>query len=183
MNMNNRKSAIVVFVLLCVACVVHALYYYPRLPAEVAHHFGASGQPDAWGSKMQFLMVYLVTVAVMAASFLGLGLAMPKIPNSIINLPNKDYWLAPERRQQTLDYMLPRLLWFGSITMVLLIDVFQQSFQVHLGEAIRLNHIWLSLGAYVAVITVWGIAIYSKFRKREFQQPFSPIEQKGKHGP
>ena len=109
--MNSRTFPIALFLLLCVACLAHGLYYYPRLPAEVAHQFGASGQPDAWGSKEHFLVVYLVTVAVMAATFLGLGLAMPKIPNSAINLPNKEYWLAPERRRQTLDYMLPRLLW------------------------------------------------------------------------
>lgn len=159
-----------VFLLLCVACVIQALHYYPRLPAEVAHHFGVSGQPDAWGSKLHFLIIYLVTVAVMAATFLGFGLAMPKMPNARINLPNKDYWLAPERRQQTLDYMLPRFLWLGSITMLLLFDVFQQSFQVHLGKATKLDHVLLSLGSYVAVITVWCIVINTKFRKGESEQ-------------
>ena len=90
---------------------------------------------------------------------------MPKIPHSMINLPNKDYWLAPERRQPTLDSLLSRFLWFGSITIVLLMDIAQQSFQVHLGHATRLNHVWLSLGAYVAVSMAWCIAIYWKFRK------------------
>lgn len=165
--MNKRTTAITVFVLLSVACVAHALWYYPRLPEQVAHHFGASGQPDAWGSKAQFLVVYLVTVGVMAATFLGFGLLMPKIPNSAINLPNKNYWLAPERRQQTLDYVLPWFLWLGSLTMLLLLDIFQQSFQVHLGKATKLNHFWITMGAYLAITTVWSIAIYRKFSKKE----------------
>ncbi len=126
---------------------------------------------------MHFLIVYLVTVAVMALTFLGFGLAMPKMPNSIINLPNKDYWLAPERRQQTLDYMLSRFMWLGSITMLLLLDVFQQSFQVHLGKATKLNHVLLSLGAYLAVTTAWCIAIYSKFRKKESQQSSEEVRR------
>jgi len=165
--MNRRTSAITVFVLLCIACLVHALYYYPRLPEQVAHHFGGSGQPDAWGGKMHFLIVYLATVAVMAISFLGVGLALPKIPNSAINLPNKDYWLAPERRQQTLDYMLPPFLWLGSLTMLLLLDIFHQSFRVHLGKATSLDHFWISMGVYLVVTTVWGIAIYKKFSKKD----------------
>ncbi|MBL7076616.1 MAG: DUF1648 domain-containing protein [Kiritimatiellae bacterium] len=167
--MNSRTFPIALFLLLCVACLAHGLYYYPRLPAEVAHHFGASGQPDAWGSKEHFLVVYLVTVAVMAATFLGLGLAMPKIPNSAINLPNKEYWLAPERRRQTLDYMLPRLLWLGSLTMVLLLDIFHQSFQVHLGKATSLPHVWYSMVAYLIATAVWCIAVYRRFGKRESQ--------------
>ena len=118
--MNKRSSAIAVFVILCVICLAHAFYYYPRLPDQVAHHFGASGRPDAFGSKMHFLILYIVTIAITAAMFLGFGLALPKIPNSLINLPNKDYWLAPERRRQTLDYILPQMLWFGSLTLMLL---------------------------------------------------------------
>jgi len=165
--MNKRITAIIVFALLCVACVAHALYYYPRLPEQVAHHFGASGQPDALGSKTRFLVVYIVTVVVTAVTFLGSGLALPKIPNSLINLPNKEYWLAPERRQQTLDYMLPRFLWFGSITMLLLLYIFHQSFQVHLGKANKLEHFWIVMGAYLTISTVWCVAIYKKFNTKE----------------
>jgi uncharacterized membrane protein len=165
--MNKRTIAIIVFVIISLACVAHALWYYPRLPEQVAHHFGATGEPDAWGHKTQFLVVYLVTVGVMVATFLGLGLALPKIPNSAINLPNKDYWLAPERRQQTLDYMLPWFLWLGSLTMLLLLDIFHQSFQVHLGNATKLNHFWITMGAYLAITTAWCIGIYRRFSKRE----------------
>ena len=166
-KMNKRTTAIAIFALLCVACVAHALWYYPQLPEQVAHHFGATGEPDAWGHKTHFLIVYLVTVGVMAATFLGAGLLMPKIPNYAINLPNKDYWLAPKRRQQTLDYMLPQLLWMGSLTMILLLNVFHQSFQVHLGNATELNNIGITMGAYLTLTTVWCIAIYKKFKKIE----------------
>ncbi|MBT4139331.1 MAG: hypothetical protein HOE48_15530 [Candidatus Latescibacteria bacterium] len=34
--MNKRTTAITVFVILCVVCVAHALYYYPHLPEQVA---------------------------------------------------------------------------------------------------------------------------------------------------
>jgi uncharacterized membrane protein len=168
--MNGRTStAIAVFVLLCVACVVHAVYYYPRLPEQVAYHFGVSGQPDAWGSKMHFLILYLVTVALMAAIFLGLGFAIPKIPNRAINIPNKDYWLAPERRQKTLEYILPLFFWLGSFTMIFLLYLFHQSFQVDLGKAPNLSHFVLSIGVYLVFTTIWCIAIYRKFSKHESQ--------------
>lgn len=164
--MNRRTIAITVFVLLTIACVAHALWYYPRLPEQVAHHFDASGQPDAWGSKLDFLISYLVTIGVTAVTFLGIGLLMPKLPDRAINLPNKNYWLAPEQRRQTMDSMLAALLWFGSLTMLLLLGIFHQSFQVHLGRATRLNHVWDAMGGYMVLATVWCVALFRRFGKQ-----------------
>jgi uncharacterized membrane protein len=164
--LSRRTTAIRVFALLGITCVAHALWYYPRLPEQVAHHFGASGQPDAWGSKTQFLITYLVAVGVMAATFLGLGLLMPKIPNWVNNLPNKDYWLAPERRKQTLDDFLAPYLWLGSLTMIVLLDIFHQSFQVHVGNATKLSHVWFTMGAYLILTAVWCVAVFRRFRRK-----------------
>jgi uncharacterized membrane protein len=171
--MNNQKTAMGVFVLLCIACVVHALCYYPRLPAQVAQHFGAFGQPDAWGSKMQFLIMHVVTISFMAAMILGSGLGMTKIPNSMINVPNKDYWLAPERREQTVAYIQSRLLWLGSCVMIFWLDLAHQSFQVHLGAATKLNHVWVSSTILLTVSAMWCMVIYMKFRKTK-SQPSTP---------
>jgi uncharacterized membrane protein len=166
-EMNRKTTAIVLFTILCLACLTHAIYYYPLLPDQVAHHFGPSGKPDAWGSKTNFLIGYLATVAVIAAIFLGSCLIMPKIPDQMINLPNKDYWLAPDRRRQTLNYIQSALLWFGSLTMLLMLDIFHQSFQVNLGKATTLNHIWISLGIYSILSTIWCIAFIRKFYKKD----------------
>ena len=169
--MNKRTIAAIVFLLLCIAGIGHALYFYHCLPAQVAQHFGPSGQPDAWGSKMEFLIVYLGAIAVLAATFICAGVAISKVPDSAINLPNKDYWLAPERRQQTLDHMYSYLLWFGSLTTVFLIDVFHQAFKVQLGKTTKLDHIWVSLEVFLTVTAVWCIALFRKFRKTESQPP------------
>ena len=165
--MNGRTTAITVFSLLCATCVAHAIWYYPRLPEVVAQHFNASGQPDAWGVKANFLTAYLVAVGVVAVTFLGLGLLLSKIPDGAINLPNKDYWLAPEQRQKTLDSLLSPMLWFGSLTMLLLLDIFHQSFQVNLGQATKLNHAGISTGAYLLATAAWLVAFYRRFRKKE----------------
>lgn len=165
--MNQPRLALVVFLLLCAACVGQALYYFPRLPAEVACHFGAAGQPDAWCGKGQFLSCHLGMIAFLAAVFLGLGLVLRKLPAEYMNLPNKEYWLAPNQRPQTLDGLRSRLLWLGSLTWVLLLDMAGQTFQVHLGHAARLSHVWLSLGVYLAATAAWGIAMFMKFSRKD----------------
>ena len=169
-ELNGRGTAIGVFALLCVACLAHSLYYYSLLPDQVAHHFGISGEPDAWGSKTTSLISHVAIVAFMAVTFLGICFAMARMPDSMINLPNKDYWLAPEHRQQTMHCLQSRMLWMGSLTIILLIDTFHQSYQVALGNATRLGHFWLTLGAYLALTTVWCVALLRRFRKPDPQQ-------------
>ncbi len=165
--MNKRAIAISVFVLLCLLYVGYALWCYPRLPEQVSCHFVASGQPDAWSSKMDYLRTHFITAAIMPAMLLGFGLAMPQIPDSLISLPNSDYWLAPERRQQTLDNIMTQLLWFGSLTMLSLLYMFHRTVMVNLGQAIELSNTWITTGVYLALVTVWCIRICMRFNTRE----------------
>ena len=82
-------------VALCVA-----LLSYVMSPAVVPIHFGPGGIPDAWGNRSVLLEVY---IGLIAGTFLLFGL-MPRIirhgPTWCINLPNKEYWLAPEHRAE-----------------------------------------------------------------------------------
>ena len=135
-----RHISLLVFIILLALCIAQAVYYYPLLPDRVASHFGASGQPDAWSGKETFVKIYLVVAAFMAVLFPGIGLMLRKAPASLINLPNKDYWLSPERSQETVDVLSRQFLWFGSGTLLLLLDIFHQSFKVHLGKAQALEH-------------------------------------------
>jgi uncharacterized membrane protein len=158
-----RNLPLLVFILLLALCIVQVACYFPLLPDRVASHFGASGQPDAWSSKETFVKIYLIVVTFITALFPGIGLIVRKIPTSLINLPNKNYWLSPERRQETVAVLSRQFLWFGSATLLLLLDIFHQSFRVHLGQAQTLEHPVTSIVAYVLFITLWSIVLISKF--------------------
>jgi len=147
-------------------CIGHAVYYYPLLPDRVASHFGASGLPDAWSGKESFVKIYLIVVAVIALLFPGIGLILRKTPASLMNLPNKDYWLSPERREETIAVLSRQFLWFGSATLLLLLDIFHQSFRVHLGKAQALDHPVASIVVYVIFTTFWSIALIVKFMRK-----------------
>ena len=159
------RTALVVFILVTVACVAHALYYYTQVPAEVPQHFGPSGEADAWGSKESSLALHLVMYAVVVATFFGVGMATGKLPDSLINLPNKEHWLSPERREHTMAYMRRQLLWLGSLTMLFLLDLFHQGVRVAMGSERRLGHMWISLGLYLALTAAWAVAYHKRFRR------------------
>lgn len=97
-----RTSRLAILLLLVLAFLQYA-YFAPLLPERVASHFDAAGQADGWSSKTAFFVFNLAFVAGMALLFLGLTAWQGRIPSAWINLPHKDYWLAPERRAATLE--------------------------------------------------------------------------------
>ena len=79
------------------------------LPAVVASHFGADGLPDGFAPRPAYvrLMLGLVVVTPLVAravaALAGAGGGM------LLNMPNKRYWLEPQRRHETLAYIRTRL--------------------------------------------------------------------------
>jgi uncharacterized membrane protein len=103
----------------------HMAFYYPLLPAKLASHFGPDGRADGWMAKLDFVIFHLVMTTLLALLFGGMGALMHKIPNDAINLPNKEYWLAPERREQTLRQFSKEMSVFGIACLAFLFAVIQ----------------------------------------------------------
>src|SRR2546425_908938 len=94
-----------VYVLLAAIGLLYFSFLYPQLPDPMASHFNASGAATAWMPKSGFFMlIAVVTLAASVPVFL-VPMSMAKLPNDKINLPNKEYWLAPERRIETMQYL------------------------------------------------------------------------------
>ena len=167
--MTNRKLALAVYLAITAVCVVHAVHYLPLLPDRVPSHFDISGKPDDWMDKGPLMTLYLGIVAGLGALFIGIGVGIgwvgPKIPKVLINLPNKAYWFDPERRDTTFETLSALFLWYGSATVLLMLDIFHQSFLVALGRAETLGHMFLSMGLYLGFTLVWIVLLYRSFGK------------------
>jgi uncharacterized membrane protein len=163
--MKNHRFALIFWILTCVTAVLLALYYYALLPAKVASHFGPGGHPDAWTSKEEFITFYFIIVSVITVLFTALPYLVTLLPVSLINLPNKDYWFAPERSEETLKFLRNYPLWFASATVLLVIDIFHQVFVVNIGKAASLDHPTLSIVLYMGFCLAWTVGLFLRFRK------------------
>jgi serine/threonine-protein kinase len=56
---------------------------------------------------MAFIVFFVPVLWAMIA------LLIPHAPNENFNLPNKGYWLAPQRRKQTLQYISAQFVWLS----------------------------------------------------------------------
>ncbi len=160
------RTALILFLGTGLACLVHAFYYYPQLPEVVASHFGTGGKPDAWSSRNIFVGVYIIAIVMNGLIFLGISYGVRSIPDSMISLPNRDFWLAVDRRRETYRFIFHYFLWYGTATFLLLLDVFHQSFMVHTGRVVSLTHPWLSIVLYLGFSFVWCGGLFVKFFRK-----------------
>ena len=123
--MSLRRIGYLVFGILVLLSVIQTFYYYPQLPDRVATHFDLKGQANGWAGKSSQLYFSLGLTLFLSLVFFGLNWIMPKFPDSMVNLPHKEYWLAPERRDQSYRTLTHYMIWFGAATMLLL-SVIQQ---------------------------------------------------------
>jgi len=153
------------FFVLLLAAAMQAAYYYPLMPMMMASHFDAAGRANGWMPKEGFFLTYALVVSLMSAMFTVMPKLVLKFPDSMINLPNKDYWLAAERRDQTAGLIERHMKTAGNLTIALLLCVFQMSFRANLENQSRLSEsIWLLLVAFVALMAVWAIRFIRAFR-------------------
>lgn len=143
-----ETSRALVWLLLALA-LAQALYFYPQLPPRVASHFDASGQPNGWMSKQAFAVVNALVLLLLALLFL-LPAAI-RWPDSLVNLPHREYWLAPERRAETWATIGRYLAWMGCATLAFLLVVLQRVIDANLDADPRLDaaSIWWLLGLFL----------------------------------
>jgi len=76
------------------------------LPDPVASHFGPSGLANGYMTRFGYLL-FMAGIAVGVPTLLSLmiGGAIRRSADSV-NIPNRDYWLAPAHRDGTLEFLI-----------------------------------------------------------------------------
>jgi uncharacterized membrane protein len=146
----------IVFTLLLLAALALAVAYYPQLPERMASHFDGTGQANGWSSKMFFFGLQAFVVVVVIACFAILPAVIEGLPPRLVNLPNKDYWLAPERRAATMASVSAALTWFGCAVLAFLLAVTWLVIRVNLGlePALPSPPMWALLAGFVLCVVL-----------------------------
>ncbi len=154
------------FFLLFIAAF-QCVFFYPRLPNLVASHFNFSGYSDGWSLKNTLFIIYIVIVFVLSLVFIGIPACLNSIPTSLVNVPNRDYWLASVRRQETINYIKNQILWFGIISMSFLMYTFQLVFEANLLQKPRLSQNFIgTLIVYLVYSLFWTFRLIVRFSKK-----------------
>jgi uncharacterized membrane protein len=155
-----------IFLLLVLLGAAQFAYYAPRLPEIVGSHFGASGTVNGWQTKLAFFSMELFMIVLATIISFAVPRIIASMPISLINLPNKQFWLAPERREETLLYFRAWSAWFGCALLAFLLFVMELAFRANLHSPPRLNS-----AAFVPALIVF--ILFSLFSTIRLVQRFA----------
>lgn len=160
--MKASRLAIVLFLLLA---LLQYVAFSPQLPDQVASHFDGAGRADGWSSKSAFFATNLGITLAMAGMFLFIGWMVQKLPESTMNLPNKAYWLAEERRAATFTYLEDQMTWMGALTLAFMVGLTQLSIEANLGAAGAMpsSAFWLLFGSYMVLFVAWIVRFIGRW--------------------
>jgi uncharacterized membrane protein len=150
------KAARIAFAVLLALALAEVALYYAQLPERVASHFDAAGQPNGWSSKATFVAVQVFILLVLTACFAVLPAWLPRFPDRFINLSNKSYWLATERREATLRKAGAALTWFGCAALLFVIAITWLVLRYNLGRdpALPSGPMWALLAGFGLCVVV-----------------------------
>ena len=127
--MNDARLPTFLYVFLLVLGLLQWAHVYPQLPDVMASHFSGHGTPNAWQPKPAFFRVDGIVIPVTAVPTFVVPRRLPSMPPDKINLPNKSYWLAPERREATFCFVRTQMAWFGCALLFVLLYATSASHQ------------------------------------------------------
>lgn len=167
------KKSIVPLLSLVLLTMVYAVLvavFATQLPERVAIHFGVGGRADGWADRQQATLFFeLLTIVPIV--FFFLAMLMRALPAGSFNLPHRDYWLAPERRAETVATISGQLMWMGCLMVLFLAGIYWLTI-----EANRLTPPHLPMQSFLALLIsflaatgVWMVL----FLRRFFKPPVS----------
>jgi serine/threonine-protein kinase len=163
--MKDIRLPRLVFALLAIGGAIYFSSLYAQLPEVMASHFNARGVPNGWQTKSAFFSV-LAGVSVLAA-VVGFGIPMliAVLPPELINLPNKNYWLAPERRAETMNFLNAHFAWFGCALFAVILFTINFAIQANLrpGRPPDATPMLFVLAAFVGFAILGTIRIFKRF--------------------
>ena len=161
------RASRAILLLLAAAGVVQLVSSYLLLPEKVASHFDGMGRPNGFQSKDGFVALSASMLVTTIVLFGGLGALFRRIPSKWFNLPNRDYWLAPERRDETMESISGQMEWFGAASLALYLVVIQRVLETNLTSEPRLDSrsLFVILGIYLLFTGVWIARFLWRFRR------------------
>ena len=165
--MSSSRLPKILIAAIVVGALAQCIFAFPLLPGRVASHFGPSGLPNGWMTKQTFFLIYAALIA--GAFFIGFYPArvIARASSTEINLPNKDYWLAPERRPATMAFFERYFSWYSCIFLLTEVLAMGLAIQANLSPVPRLptGPIAFIILGFVAFNIASVIQIFRRFSK------------------
>ncbi|MEM7478670.1 MAG: DUF1648 domain-containing protein, partial [Planctomycetota bacterium] len=154
----------VLFVLILIGLGM-LMWHLSHLPDQVASHFNGQGEPDGYMSRMGYAVMMMLLLVGMPAFLVGITKATRFLPKELVNMPNKEYWLADDRRVETLASVETMIVWISCLTEGLFLGLQQLTYYANMNQAnLSTTGMIVLLALYLIGVAVSIVWMYRRFR-------------------
>ena len=140
----------------------------PQLPARVATHFDVGGNANGWMTRAGHLRFTLLMGFALPAFILAVFAFIRRCDGWGLNIPHKEYWLAPERREQTFAFVRRQGFWLAAMLIVFFAAIHHSILAANARSPATLSAAdagWLG-GGFLVVMIVWIAAFLARFFRK-----------------
>ncbi|MEW6731035.1 MAG: hypothetical protein AB1489_06840 [Acidobacteriota bacterium] len=162
-----RSLFAILFLTLLIVTAIFVLVTTASLPDPVATSFGGNGLAHAYMSRSAYrvyLLLFTIGLPLIVVAMIGW---LPHFLPNRINIPNRDYWLAPEHREQTLTFLSEHALRLGCLILVFMVGIQWLVIRANTLTPPQLANrpfIILLVGLFISIVG-WILAIFRRFSR------------------
>ena len=165
-RLNNPNYFYSAFIILLVGAIYFVINTSTHLPAQMASHFNAEGIADGFMSKEGYTYTMLALVVLVPGLLAVLPFGMRKLPASLINLPHKEYWLQPEKQEETFHTLSRFMSLLACFLLLFLSYVHWLVIQANKLQtpAMSVLNILVGMVIFLSLIGVWSLLLHRRFK-------------------
>lgn len=145
-----KHLSLLLFAALVVASTIYAQLSIGSFPESVAIHFDAKGAADGWMTKDRYRLFLTMFLLGLPPLLVWLMAGLPRLTQGKGQIPDNEYWFAPERRVATQAFLLQHAGWLGCLTSAFLIGA-----HILIARANAIDPPALALDRFVTMVLVF----------------------------
>ena len=137
------------------------------LPERMATHFSGDGRANGWMSRTAHLWFTTGLGLGLPGAVVGICYAIRFFPVGLLNIPHRDYWMAPERRGATYDFIFHHSLWLACLAVAFVIGIHLSIVQANkvFPPMLASGSLMIILVGFVTGVVVWSFLLLRRFFK------------------
>lgn len=166
MTRRTSQRTVPAATLLLIACAAVFIALSSRsLPPLVAAHFDAAGRANGYLPRGPYVAILLLITVVVPLLVVVIPHRAFSHPDARINLPNREYWLAPERRPETVRFLARQMSVYAWLVVIFL--CFAQWLVVRANAltppALDSRAFFTGLALFLACTLLWIVNLVRRF--------------------
>ena len=167
MQAESSNASLTLLICLTIFAVGLVIYTTRDLPETVATHFDGRNRANGWMSRDGYRL-FTVSFMIGLSAFVGFCTGtLPRVFPRWTNIPHRDYWLARERREESLRYLSAHGKRLGCLIVLMMLGMHYVILVANHARPPTLPFsifMWIFVGFLLALVW-WIVRLYRRFPK------------------